>query len=212
MRLIALLALAGCEPAHRDEPVPPPVPVPIPPPVIDARLACRADGDCEVFTSCCAHCNPPGRVISVNHAHRVIGELVTLSFYCPMCAEAGCTAIAPRREPICKAGRCARRETTFTDYDRTQVASIALLDTDPVILEAGDKAALGMTVSHQACTRLATCGIQAPLCGMLGREMPAPYLARTRSCLDAVAALPCGEVAAVLDGKAPGACRAFLRP
>ncbi|MBA2539657.1 MAG: hypothetical protein H0V17_08490, partial [Deltaproteobacteria bacterium] len=119
--LVALIVAAGCEQARLDDPVPIPIPPPIP---IDPLVGCRADSDCEVFVGCCAHCSPTGAVISLNKAYTPVAALLTLTFYCPMCAEGGCNTRAPQRTAICKRGTCARRDVTFADDVRTVATSV----------------------------------------------------------------------------------------
>lgn len=215
MRILALLALVACEkPQPEPPPLPPPppspVPVPVPPTIVDEHLACRADTDCEIFTSCCAHCNPGSTVVSVPTKFREIGELLTLTFYCPMCAEGGCTIPVPLREPICKAGSCARRDTTFTDWQRTTVKSIAEIETDPADIERGFAAVVGLAVAFRMCERAKACGGQLPICGMLLVEPPEVYRKPAAACLDAVAQVPC-TAAHKLDREPPAACKPFVR-
>ncbi len=114
--------------------------------------ACRIDEDCEIYVSCCAHCGG-GTVISLNKAYAAYGSMSTLTFYCPHCAEAGCTRAAPQRTPICLAGVCGRRETTV---DAAGVATTAVLASDgraPTV-----QAEIGATIMYRLCVRSAACG------------------------------------------------------
>lgn len=216
MRVLAILALIGCEQDRVPDPPPPPPPVPVPAPIVDERIACRTDKDCDIYTSCCAHCNPGGTVVAVNEEHRAIGQMLTITFYCPSCAEGGCTTPAPDRTPICKRGACAWRETTYTDWSRTKIASTRELDNAPGLLDDGDKRLVGSSVMHRACMRLAGCGEDTKVCAWFP-SVPR-YEARAPACTAAIDQLSCADLKAGLletdpanKRPLPAACDAYTK-
>ncbi|HUQ07562.1 MAG TPA: hypothetical protein VM261_33945 [Kofleriaceae bacterium] len=121
-------------------------------PVMDG---CTRDEDCEIHVSCCAHCDDNGIVASINQAYAAYGMLLTLTFYCPSCAEGGCTRSAPKRTPICKAGHCARRDVWTDDAGKT---TTSIMDNDPSQLVLTPDRELMVNIMHHACTRALACG------------------------------------------------------
>ena len=151
VRCVVLILLAACEredPAP-SPPLPTPTPVPAPMPPVADWLSCRSDQDCEVFTSCCAHahCSATGIVVSMNRAYAAFGSQLTMSFYCPMCAEGGCTKSAPQRTAICKTGTCARRDTSV---DANGVSTTAVVDNAPSI-RFDARAEISLTAQYRRC-------------------------------------------------------------
>jgi hypothetical protein len=202
MRLAIVLALAACTRAPVEE-KPPPVPVPVPPtPVVDERLACRSDADCTIFTSCCAHCTPTGTVIALNKQYAALGSMLTFTFYCPMCAEGGCSVSPPKREPICKAGQCARRDTIT---DQSGNATTVEVLTDPAHLKAREELELFATIMHRGCLRFAACGaaVTAAKCAELAIPMHSTCAAAKR-CYAAIDKLPCPPAGTPFDLTALG--------
>ncbi len=168
MTIVIAMATAACSgstaPGGRQaalEAAPPPVtstaPVDAAPAATrgaDERFACDADSDCEIWSSCCAYCFENGTVVSLSKKFAAYGSLLTFTLYCPSCAEGGCTMSPPKRTAICKAGTCARRDTTI---DPTGKVVSVEVDNDPAQLEPREEIELFATAMHHACLRVTTC-------------------------------------------------------
>jgi hypothetical protein len=164
-------------------------------PVMDA---CTRDSDCEIHVSCCAYCVDNGVVASLNKAYAPYGMLLTLTFYCPSCAEGGCTTSPPKRTPICKSGRCARRDVWTDDAGKT---TSDVVDNDPTQLVLTPDRELLVNVMHRGCMRAVACGVpdvSASDCDQLKVPQNFSCDAATR-CYAAIDAIACPATPATFD-------------
>jgi hypothetical protein len=121
--------------------------------------ACATDADCEVWATCCAYCfpdNPNTVVVSVNKKYAAYASLLTLTFYCPSCAEGGCNMSPPKRAAICKAGTCMRRDS-WTD-DAGKVSSVEVPN-DPTKLELTPEREIIVRIMEHSCRRAEACNV-----------------------------------------------------
>lgn len=156
MRWVALGFLIGCSGKPNDDkpsaPTPAPTDAPMP---IDERMACKTDGECQVFTECCAHCSPTRTTISLNKAYEKLGVLLTQTFTCVDCSTV-CKTPEPKSAAACIKGECARRDTTV---DGGGVANTVEQRNPPWMIERLDKAEVQSLLMQHACRRAkSACG------------------------------------------------------
>jgi len=89
----------------------------------------------------------------LNKAYAGVGMWMTFTFYCPSCAEGGCSKSAPKREAICKQGTCARRDTERDEPN----APARVVDNRPADVERARDGTLSAAVFYRACMRYAGC-------------------------------------------------------